>query len=88
MTFDDVWTSVSLDTVLTVSNSIPPPSTNTEGMAYRAWRSHNFEGVLREKVTHAGWRSLRIEVIDTPAEVEFLAYDVADDGQHTFEVTP
>lgn len=85
MTFDEFWTAANLGDALSVRDGTPSPS-NVEGNPYKMWKSHNFDGILREKVTADGWRYLRIEVDpdETPEEVEFLAYDVAEGIGHTF----
>lgn len=87
MTFDDIWNNADLETLITVSKDGPPPSV-TSGVAYQAWRSHNFTGTLEDKVTKNGWRYLRFEVLSdtTPDEVEYLAYEVADGLGHAFTI--
>lgn len=87
MIFEDAW-NLPTDTLVKVSNGLPPPSTNTEGVPYNAWRSHNFTGTLEEKIERAGWRYLRFEVLSTttPEQVVYLAYEIAEGQGHTFEV--
>jgi hypothetical protein len=88
MTFEEVWNSIDLETVVTVSNGFPPPSSNTEGLPYKEWFSHNFTGTLEEKIDRNGWKYLRFEVdpTTTPVAVEYLAYEVAQGPGHSFEV--
>lgn len=87
MDFSTAW-NLPIGTRLKVSNGVPPPSTNKEGMPYRVWRSHNFVGTLEEKINFEGWRSLKIALDnnDTPDIVEYLAYSVQEDVFHTFEL--
>lgn len=84
MTFDEAW-DLAIDTVVTVRTG-PPPSTNTEGYPYKAWKSHNFTGTLEEKITRDGWRYLRFEVNadETPEAVEYLAHEIPEGGAHSF----
>jgi hypothetical protein len=88
MTFDDIWNGTELETVVAVNNGKPPPSTNVEGIPYKAWKSHNFTGTLEEKVERDGWQYLRFEVLtsETPDQVAYLAYEIPKGGSHTFEV--
>jgi hypothetical protein len=79
LTFDEVWEGVALGAVLIVSNgrSAPPESAT---LRFNVWRSHNFTGTLVAKRDVSGARKLRIECAAPPP----LAYDVAEDGGHTF----
>ena len=88
MTFEEIWNSVELETVVTISNGAPPPSTNTQGIPYMAWRSHNFTGTLEEKINRNGWRYLKFEVLadTTPEAVVYLAYEVAENVTHQFTI--
>lgn len=88
MTFEEVWNDDdNMDAVFVVRNGKPPPSANTEGLPYKAWSTNNFTGTLEEKITRSGWRYLKFEVLpsDTGEHVEYLAYEIADGGTHTFE---
>jgi hypothetical protein len=86
MTFEDIWNDIELETVIAVSNGRPPPSTNIEGIPYKAWKSHNFTGTLEEKIERNNWRYLRFEVLnnETSDQVIYLAYEIPEGGLHTF----
>lgn len=88
MTFEEVWDTVAIDTVVTISDGTPPPTTNTQGPAYMGWFSHNFTGTLEEKIERGSWKYMKFEVlpIDTPEAVEYLAYEIVQGPGHTFEV--
>jgi len=64
MDFAQVWDELEIGDRVAVSNGKPPPSTNTAGAPYKAWRSHNFTGAIAEKLeteTEAGtYRSMKI----------------------------
>lgn len=90
MTFDEIWAAVETGAGLRVSNGLPPPSANKLGIAYRSWASHNFNGTLRDKIERDGWRYLSIEVdpSTTGDEVEYLAHEIAEGPQHSFDPLP
>lgn len=87
-TFTLVWDSIPLNTKMKVSDGLPPPSTNTEGAPYNAWRSHNFIGTLEEKIQRNSWRYLKFEVDPTTTgdQMLYLAYDIAEGQGHNFEL--
>jgi hypothetical protein len=60
MTFDEMFEAVEIGASVKVSNGLPPP-TNIQGLPYKAWRSHNFAGVLIEKID-GEYRSARFEM--------------------------
>ena len=86
MDFEQAWNSLAVGDVVKVSDGTPPPSTNTEGLPFRLWRSHNFVGELEEKIGD-GWRQMRFRLHEdaSPEEVEYLAYTIADGSPETFE---
>jgi len=82
MDFAAAWDAFALGDRVKVSDSTPPPSTNTHGIPYRAWRSHNFTGTLIAKVD-GDYRGLQIEC--DPETGAIIAYTVAEGLPHTFE---
>lgn len=88
LNFNEVWDNVVEGETITVSDGTPPPSSNTQGVPYKAWKSHNFTGILEAKISKNNWRYLRLEVTNTstPSEVSYLAYEIAEGGNHRFEI--
>lgn len=88
MNFAELWDSAEVGATVKVRNDMPPPSANTEGEPYRAWRSHNFEGELEAKIDRDGWRFMRFKVDNTTTaiEVDYLAYEVSEAVPHQFEL--
>lgn len=65
MDFAAAWDALAPGDQVAVSDGRPSPSANPASMAARIWRSHNFAGVLVEK-------------IDGPPRA--LRFDLAADG--------
>lgn len=84
MQFSDVWNEIAIGTVLSVSDGRPPPSTNTSGVPYKAWKSHNFTGILKEKVEQEDWRYLRFE-LEPDKNGNIIGFTLAEGIGHFFE---
>lgn len=82
MDFAEAWTAFAIGDRVKVSDGTPPPSSNTTGMPYRAWRSHNFTGTLIAKID-GDYRGLQIEC--DPEAGATIAFTVAEGIPHTFE---
>ena len=85
MTFEEVWDSVSIDAIVTVSNGKPAPPASAK-RPYDAWRSNNCTGPLRAKLdaTEIRGRRLRIEAVNEAGLV--VAFDIAEGYGHSFEL--
>ena len=83
MDFAQAWDILSIGDLVAVANGKPPPSANTEGVPYKAWRSHNFTGALVEKID-GPFRAMRFEL---PADElgTVIGFTVQDAVPHTFE---
>jgi hypothetical protein len=82
MDFAAAWDAFAIGDRVKVSDGTPPPSTNTNGMPYRAWRSHNFTGTLIAKID-GEYRGLQIQC--APDGDATIAFTVAEGLPHTFE---
>lgn len=61
MDFATAWTTFDIGASVKASDGMPPPSTNTAGIPYQGWRSHNFTGTLVEKID-GDFRAMRFEL--------------------------
>lgn len=86
MTFDDVYESVAVGAVVSVSNGAPKPPERAR-LRYACWRSHNFSGALLEKLAppDQAARALVIEAANEPGLK--LAYTIVEGAGHTFDLT-
>lgn len=80
MTFEEAWNSLAIGDEVTVTDRTPEP-TNSAGMPWRAWRSHNFTGRLIDKID-GEWRAMKIEM--APEGGATVAYTVQEAVPHTF----
>lgn len=86
-TFQELWNS-PIGILVKVSNGEPPPSNVVTGIPYKQWKSHNFVGTFEEAFEETNWRYLKFALRneDTPDNVEYMAYHIAEGGSHTFEL--
>lgn len=82
MTFEEAWEAFSLGDVVKVSNGLPPPSTNTEGIPYKAWMSHNFTGTLVAK-NDSEYRSMQFDKPPCPIG-NVVGYIIQEGIGHAF----
>ncbi|HYD87104.1 MAG TPA: hypothetical protein VEA80_06505 [Vitreimonas sp.] len=83
MTFDDIFAAAPIGARLAVSDGRPqPPERAVQRL--RAWRSHNFEGPLEEKLeaSESQPRRLKIRAVDQLGLT--VSYTVAENVEHTF----
>lgn len=78
--FDTIWTTGTIGDSFTVSNGQIEPSI-AGSLPWRHWRSHNFTGMLVEKVEGAV-RCLRFRL--PPEAGATVTYEVSEAVEHTF----
>lgn len=79
-TFTECWDTAALGAVVTVSDGLPEPS-NSEGLPWRLWRSHNFTGTLTEKKPGTP-RRMVFEL--EPLNGATVSYEIIEGLGHTF----
>lgn len=82
MTFEEAWNAFQLGDMVKVRKGGPPPSSNKDGIPYKAWASHNFTGQLVEKID-GEWRSMRFELPPTE-EGNIIGYTIVEGVGHVF----
>jgi hypothetical protein len=84
MDFAQAWETLSIGDQVAVSNGKPPPSANTEGVPYKAWRSHNFTGELVEKID-GPFRAMRFDLpVDEAGTI--IGFTVLEAIAHSYEL--
>jgi hypothetical protein len=86
MTFEQVWNDFAIGQRVRVSNGEAEPGGGPEGIEFKVWRSHNFEGELFEKIDEDP-RSLafRLDEIEDEGVRYRVGYTIAEGGGHSFE---
>lgn len=82
MDFASAWDGIALGDALTVSNGAIEPLSGPDSIDHRAWRSHNFGGVLSEKIDGSP-RQMRV---DLPADSggNVIGYLIREGEGHSF----
>ena len=88
MTFEEVWDTVEIGMVITVSDGRSEPGGGLGSFRYNAWRSHNFSGSLVEKLEAGGSQPRRLRIADAASPAVNVLYDVAENVSHTFSLVP
>lgn len=82
MDFATAWDTLAIGATVTVSDGTAPPSTNTDGVPYKAWRSHNFTGTLAAKVP-GDFRGMRFDLPPTE-NGSVVGYIITEAAEHSF----
>lgn len=80
MTFEEIWQNTPLGTRLRVTDGKPEPS-GQEGLPWRLWRSHNFDGEFVDKIAGPP-RALQIRLDESGGSQ--IAYTVSETVEHEF----
>ena len=83
MNFNEAWDAFDLNDEVAVADGMPEPVVKT-GLAWRAWRSHNFEGALIAKETANGWRGMRFRL--PPLGGAVVEYTIMEGMGHQFSI--
>lgn len=79
--FAAAWDALALGDEVTVTNGAPESVTGVDSVEHRAWRSHNFAGVVAEKIDGPP-RALRIEYLNEAENL--IGYLVCEGDGHAF----
>lgn len=82
MDFDQAWKTMDVGDQVKISNGRPPPSMNKQGKPFKAWRSHNFTGTIKQKID-GEWRSMVI-MMDPDENGNQVGYTVQEGIGHVF----
>jgi hypothetical protein len=79
MKFAEAWDTLAVGASVKVSDGRPPPNGQ---MPFNAWRSHNFTGVIIDKIP-GDFRAMQIEVHQE--DYPMIAYRVEEAVDHDFQ---